>query len=49
MKERPVVGDGKVVACPTFNLILNFVGESWPGSRGRFFARLKGIWRILTS
>jgi pyruvate/2-oxoglutarate dehydrogenase complex dihydrolipoamide acyltransferase (E2) component len=42
VKERPVVRDGKVVACPTFNLILNFDRRIMAGAQaGRFFARFK--------
>jgi len=42
VKERPVVRDGKVVACPTFNLILNFDRRIMAGAQaGRFFARIK--------
>jgi pyruvate/2-oxoglutarate dehydrogenase complex dihydrolipoamide acyltransferase (E2) component len=42
VKDRPVVRDGKVVACPTFNLILNFDRRIMAGAQaGRFFARFK--------
>ena len=33
VKERPVVRDGKVVAGPTFNLILTLTEESWLGRK----------------
>ena len=42
VKERPVVKDRNVVACPTFNLILNFDRRIMAGAQaGRFFARIK--------
>ena len=42
VKERPVVRDGKVVAGPTFNLILNFDRRIMAGAQSaRFFARIK--------
>jgi pyruvate/2-oxoglutarate dehydrogenase complex dihydrolipoamide acyltransferase (E2) component len=42
VKARPVVRDGKVVVCPTFNLILNFDRRIMAGAQaGRFFARFK--------
>ena len=42
IREGTVVRDGKVVACPTFNLILNFDRRIMAGAQaGRFFARFK--------
>lgn len=41
VKERAIVRDGKVVACPTFNLVLNFDRRIMAGApAAKFFKRL---------
>jgi pyruvate/2-oxoglutarate dehydrogenase complex dihydrolipoamide acyltransferase (E2) component len=41
VKERPVVKDGQIKACPTFNLICNFDRRIMAGAQaGRFFAAI---------
>ncbi len=47
VKDRPVVRDGAVVPCPTFNLVVNFDRRVMAGAQGaRFF---REIVRILES
>jgi pyruvate/2-oxoglutarate dehydrogenase complex dihydrolipoamide acyltransferase (E2) component len=44
VKERPIVKDGKVTACTTFNLVLNFDRRVMAGAQGaRFFKRMVDI------
>lgn len=44
VKDRPMVKDGTVVACPTFNLVLNFDRRVMAGAQGaRFFHELVRI------
>lgn len=41
VKDRPVVRDGQVVACPTFNLVLNFDRRVMAGApAAKFFKRM---------
>jgi pyruvate/2-oxoglutarate dehydrogenase complex dihydrolipoamide acyltransferase (E2) component len=44
VKARPVVRAGQIVACPTFNLVVNFERTIMAGAQAaRFFKRIVDI------